>query len=147
MVVPGGGISLDGQRWASARPAFLLAVRVLLSVLRWAHAHHRNFPTGDATTRTATLASPNPEDRVVTRHGQPYANTEAAPLQVIFKLALTFELPAPAASGAPVSISGNSRNSPIVVPETEINAPPRDAGGKINPPGATTKPTAFDKTP
>jgi Putative transposase/Transposase zinc-binding domain len=29
MVVPGGGISLDGQRWVSSRPAFLLPVRVL----------------------------------------------------------------------------------------------------------------------
>jgi hypothetical protein len=26
MVVPGGGISLDGQRWISSRPAFLLPV-------------------------------------------------------------------------------------------------------------------------
>ncbi len=29
MIVPGGGISLDGQRWISSRPAFLLPVRVL----------------------------------------------------------------------------------------------------------------------
>ena len=29
MVVPGGGIALDGQRWVAARPAFLLPVRVL----------------------------------------------------------------------------------------------------------------------
>lgn len=29
MVVPGGGIALDGTRWISTRPAFLLPVRVL----------------------------------------------------------------------------------------------------------------------
>ena len=29
MIVPGGGISLDGRRWISSRPAFLLPVRVL----------------------------------------------------------------------------------------------------------------------
>ncbi len=29
MIVPGGGFSLDGQRWVSSRPAFLLPVRVL----------------------------------------------------------------------------------------------------------------------
>ena len=34
MVVPGGGISLDGARWVSARPAFLLPVRVLGALFR-----------------------------------------------------------------------------------------------------------------
>src|SRR5688572_2652813 len=29
MIVPGGGIALDGTRWISSRPAFLLSVRVL----------------------------------------------------------------------------------------------------------------------
>lgn len=29
MIVPGGGIALDGSRWISSRPAFLLPVRVL----------------------------------------------------------------------------------------------------------------------
>ena len=29
MIVPGGGVSLDGRRWISSRPAFLLPVRVL----------------------------------------------------------------------------------------------------------------------
>jgi hypothetical protein len=31
---PGGGISLDGQRWVSSRPAFLLPVRVLGALFR-----------------------------------------------------------------------------------------------------------------
>ena len=34
MIVPGGGISLDGQRWISSRPAFLLPVRVLGKLFR-----------------------------------------------------------------------------------------------------------------
>jgi len=29
MIVPGGGISSDGQRWVSCKPNFLLPVRVL----------------------------------------------------------------------------------------------------------------------
>ena len=34
MMVPGGGIALDGERWISARPAFLLPVRVLGKLFR-----------------------------------------------------------------------------------------------------------------
>jgi hypothetical protein len=34
MIVPGGGISLDGQRWIASRPAFLLPVRVLGKLFR-----------------------------------------------------------------------------------------------------------------
>ncbi len=34
MIVPGGGISSDGQRWVSSRPAFLLPVRVLGALFR-----------------------------------------------------------------------------------------------------------------
>ena len=34
MIVPGGGISLDGERWISSRPAFLVPVRVLGKLFR-----------------------------------------------------------------------------------------------------------------
>ena len=34
MIVPGGGISLDGERWVSCRPGFLLPVRVLSRLFR-----------------------------------------------------------------------------------------------------------------
>lgn len=34
MIVPGGGISADGKRWVSSRPAFLLPVRVLGKLFR-----------------------------------------------------------------------------------------------------------------
>jgi len=34
MIVPGGGISLDGTRWIPCRPGFLLPVRVLSRLFR-----------------------------------------------------------------------------------------------------------------
>ena len=34
MIVPGGGIALDGTRWISSRPGFLLPVRVLGKLFR-----------------------------------------------------------------------------------------------------------------
>ena len=34
MIVPGGGMSLDGTRWISCRPGFLLPVRVLSRLFR-----------------------------------------------------------------------------------------------------------------
>ena len=34
MIVPGGGISLDGTRWVACRPNFLLAVEVLSCLFR-----------------------------------------------------------------------------------------------------------------
>lgn len=34
MIVPGGGISLDGSRWISCRPNFFLPVRVLSRLFR-----------------------------------------------------------------------------------------------------------------
>src|SRR6185437_16055252 len=34
MIVPGGGISLDGSRWLSCRPGFFLPVRVLSRLFR-----------------------------------------------------------------------------------------------------------------
>ncbi|SDI49664.1 Putative transposase [Mesorhizobium muleiense] len=34
MIVPGGGISLDGERWVHCRPGFFLPVRVLSKLFR-----------------------------------------------------------------------------------------------------------------
>jgi predicted RNA-binding Zn-ribbon protein involved in translation (DUF1610 family) len=45
-VVPGGGLSLDGERWVACRPGFFLPVRVLSRLFRrrfleeLGHAHH-----------------------------------------------------------------------------------------------------------
>jgi hypothetical protein len=55
MIVPGGGISLDGERWVSCRPGFFLPVRVLsrlfrrlfLNALSRAHAAGRLSFFGD----------------------------------------------------------------------------------------------------
>ena len=47
MIVPGGGISLDGARWVSCRPGFLLPVRVLSRLFR------RLFLTGLADAHAA----------------------------------------------------------------------------------------------
>jgi hypothetical protein len=55
MIVPGGGISLDGQRWIACRPTFFLPVRVLsrlfrrlsLKMLAAAHAAARLAFFGD----------------------------------------------------------------------------------------------------
>ncbi len=47
MIVPGGGISLDGTRWVPCRPGFLLPVRVLSRLFR------RLFLTGLADAHTA----------------------------------------------------------------------------------------------
>ncbi|MGF6178823.1 hypothetical protein ABIE33_007143 [Ensifer sp. 4252] len=40
MIVPGGGITPDGSRWISSRPAFLLPVRVLSKLFRLHPAGH-----------------------------------------------------------------------------------------------------------
>lgn len=34
-IVPGGGVSLDGQHWVACRPGFFLPVRVLSRLFRW----------------------------------------------------------------------------------------------------------------
>jgi hypothetical protein len=55
MIVPGGGISLDGERWVACRPGFFLPVRVLsrlfrrlfLTMLRAAHEAGRPKFFGD----------------------------------------------------------------------------------------------------
>jgi hypothetical protein len=60
MIVPGGGISLDGERWVASRPGFFLPVRVLsrlfrrLFLERLLAAHHRLKFFGDH----AALADP-----------------------------------------------------------------------------------------
>src|SRR5438874_4183757 len=70
MIVPGGGISLDGRRWIACRPTFFLPVRVLsrlfrrlfLKMLTMAHAAGRlaffgeHAPLADRATFAAFLA-------------------------------------------------------------------------------------------
>jgi len=47
MIVPGGGISLDGTRWIGCRPNYLLPVKVLSRLFRRTDA-------GDAARRNTT---------------------------------------------------------------------------------------------
>jgi hypothetical protein len=49
MIVPGGGISLDGTRWVHCKPGFLLPVRVL------SHLFRRRFRAALADAHTAGL--------------------------------------------------------------------------------------------
>jgi len=64
MIVPGGGLSADGSRWVSCRPAFFLSVRVLsrlfrrlfLGALAAAHAEGRLAFFGDREELTETRA-------------------------------------------------------------------------------------------
>ena len=70
MIVPGGGISLDGRRWIACRPTFFLPVRVLsrlfrrlfLKMVTMAHAAGRlaffgeHAPLADRATFAAFLA-------------------------------------------------------------------------------------------
>src|SRR5439155_6235605 len=71
MIVPGGGISLDGSRWVSCRPGLFLPVRVLSRLLRRlfldklmaSHAAGRPYffgdhaPLADARAFAAELAT------------------------------------------------------------------------------------------
>jgi hypothetical protein len=57
MVVPGGGISLDGKRWVPARRAFLLPVRVLGALFRRLFLS-RLLALYDAGRSASTAASP-----------------------------------------------------------------------------------------
>ncbi|HEX8414739.1 MAG TPA: transposase zinc-binding domain-containing protein, partial [Sphingomicrobium sp.] len=71
MIVPGGGLSPDGSRWVSSRPAFLLPVRVLAKLFR------RLFLAGlialHAAGRLAAFGSLSPlaERRAFLRHLAP----------------------------------------------------------------------------
>jgi hypothetical protein len=52
------------------------------------HDHHRDFRTPDATARAAAGTSANPDDSVVTQHGQTLLGVEAALLATLNSYAL-----------------------------------------------------------
>jgi predicted Zn-ribbon and HTH transcriptional regulator len=59
MIVPGGGISLDGSRWVSCRPGFFLPVRVLSRLFRRLFLERLTAPPTDSSSSSAiTLQSP-----------------------------------------------------------------------------------------
>jgi len=67
MIVAGGGISLDGQRWVSCRPRFLLPVPVFSKL----------FPGADASSRPPDRPV-NPAANVVPTRSAARAIAEAA---------------------------------------------------------------------
>ena len=90
MIVPGGGISLDGQRWVSCRPGFFLPVRVLSRLFRrlflekLVAAHHvgrlnffgNDIHLADAQSFTAYLAPLRKAEWVVYAK-RPFGGSEA----------------------------------------------------------------------
>lgn len=57
-LVPGGGISLDGERWIACRPGFFLPVRVLSRLFRGLFLHYleKAFDAGELNFFTSLLA-------------------------------------------------------------------------------------------
>ena len=53
MIVPGGGISLDGTRWVPCKPGFLLPVRVLSRLFRRLFLAELATPTRQASWRSS----------------------------------------------------------------------------------------------
>ena len=88
MIVPGGGIALDGRRWVSCRPGFFLPVRVLsrrfrrLFLAKLAAAHQQlqffgnHAPLADAQAFAAYLA-PLRKSEWVVYSKRPFGGPEA----------------------------------------------------------------------
>jgi Putative transposase/Transposase zinc-binding domain len=90
MIVPGGGISVDGQRWIACRPTFFLPVRVLsrlfrrlfLKMLRMAHAAGRlaffgNHAALADTKAFAAFLAPLPKTDWVVYAKEPFGGPQA----------------------------------------------------------------------
>jgi hypothetical protein len=75
MIVPGGGISLDGQHWIACRPGFFLPVRVLSRLFRrlfldkFAPLMPPAVSTSSAITRRSPTRKPSPP--IWRRYGKP----------------------------------------------------------------------------
>jgi len=96
-----------------------------------------------SATRPTKSATPNPENRVVTRHGKCPAHPKAT-LRVMAKRALTGIRAIPQAGYGPVSTLACKKNHPITVSEAGSSGPGK---GQNHLPGATAKPRKFAKTP
>jgi hypothetical protein len=65
MIVPGGGLSLDGSRWVSCRPGFFLPVRVLSRLFRrlflekLVATHAAGLRSSSASTRRSPMHRPS----------------------------------------------------------------------------------------
>lgn len=81
------------------------------------------------------------------RHGQRTNQVRAARLLAIARAVLPAQLAAPATSGAPKSVPGNSEFSSNAPPKTAHDAPGMMVGSNILPPGAATSPGTVVKSP
>ena len=65
-IVPGGGLSPDGERWVACRPGFFLPVRVLSRLFRrrfleeLAKAHHAGSCSSSVSTPRSPMRAPSP---------------------------------------------------------------------------------------
>src|ERR671918_2832964 len=62
MIVPGGGIGLDGSRWVACKPGFFVPVRVLSKLFRrlMLESSPRRMPPASCGSSASTLISPLP---------------------------------------------------------------------------------------
>ena len=79
MIVPGGGISLDGKRWVSCRPGFFLPVRVLSRLFRG--CSWRGSPPYTNSFSSSAITPRSPMHRPSRRIWRPYAGPNGSSTQ------------------------------------------------------------------
>ena len=82
MIVPGGGISLDGTRWVRCKPGFLLPVQVLSRLFRRLFLRRSPTPTRQAgsrsSARSGTCVAARPSTHISHRsNGRTFVYTKA----------------------------------------------------------------------
>jgi hypothetical protein len=108
MIVPGGGLSLDGTRWVPCRPGFLLPVRVLSRLFR------RLFLAGLADAHAAVGWRSSARSRVcVARRHSPRTSCHSG---------------GRSGSSTPSRLSPGPRRCSPISPATPIASPSRTAG-------------------
>src|ERR1700730_2158254 len=83
MIVPGGGLSMDGRRWISRKPDFFLPVFVLSTLFRWLMLEKLSRKSACKTLRSRELPAMTACGRVSPpRHlcGRDGADPEGRPL-------------------------------------------------------------------
>ena len=71
MIVPGGGISPDGQRWVSCRPGFFLPVRVLSRLFRrlfLQSSSPRTRPAASTSSATTPISPRRNPSQLISHH-------------------------------------------------------------------------------
>ena len=79
MIVPGGGISLDGKRWVSCRPGFFLPVRVLSRLFR--RCSWRGSPPYTNSFSSSAITPRSPMHRPSRRIWRPYPGPNGSSTQ------------------------------------------------------------------